>query len=328
MRTSCERSSPKFPLRTDLSCGCSSTRYQLYRGTRCGILTVLQYVESRIVRDDRVETRAAFDHVLHPIGRSDGVALVSAEDLLRSSRKVHCGLGVYGVGALITVHLVLATLAPQAVVLEIFASGSATVVAGTAVDQVVARVAVQLKVVALLTIYLVNRRVAVQVYIVSLFTVDLVCAFAAGESIVARSTEENVLACPAAHLVVTVTAVHLVSATTTFQIVSAEAAFDKVIAPRLAVQPEDVAGEAISRTDGFYHDAQNWREVEGLEPLPEPAALHRVVAVQGIDLVHPYGAGNLIGHLCAPAFVTWAGGASDHLCEGHPAAYHQRHHHS
>src|SRR5215204_3517113 len=272
MRTSCERSSPKFPLRTDLSCGCSSTRYQLYRGTRCGILTVLQYVESRIVRDDRVETRAAFDHVLHPIGRSDGVALVSAEDLLRSSRKVHCGLGVYGVGALITVHLVLATLAAQAVVLEIFASGSATVVAGTAGDQVVARVAVQLKVVAILAIYLVNRRVAVQVYIVSLFTVDLVCAVAAGQSIVARSTEENVVACPAAHLVVTVTAVHLVGAATTFHIVSAEAAFDKVIAPRPAPQPEDVAGEAIRRADRFYYDVENggrWRDWS-LCPSPSP----------------------------------------------------------
>lgn len=78
------------------------------------------------------------------------------------------------------------------------------------------------------------------------------------------------------------------------------------------MQPEDVAGEAIRRADRFYHDAQNWREVEGLEPLPEPvAALHRVVAAQGVDLVHPHGAGNLIGHLCALAFAIWTGGAGD-----------------
>ena len=110
--------------------------------------------------------------------------------------------------------------------------------------------------------------------------------------------------------------------------VSAEAAFDKVIAPRLAVQPEDVAGEPISAADGFYHDIEKWREVGRLEPLPEPvAALHRVVAAQGVDLVHPHGAGNLVGHLCALAFSIWTGGASDHLCEGHPAAYQQRHHH-
>jgi hypothetical protein len=161
-------------------------------------LTVQQDVESPIVRDDCVvEARSAVDHVLHPVGRRDGVVPIAAEDLLLSFREVHCGLGVYGVGALITVHLVLATLAAQAVVLEIFASRSATVVARPAGDQVVARVAVQLKVVAPLTIYLVNRRVAVQVYIVSFSTVDLVCAVAAGESIVARSTEENVVACPA-----------------------------------------------------------------------------------------------------------------------------------
>src|SRR5687768_14717368 len=138
---------------------------------------------------------------------------------------------------------------------------------------------------------------------------------------VARSTVEIVVAWPTAHLVVTITAVHRIGAATTFHRVSAEAAFDKVIAPRLAAQPKDVAGEPISAADGFYHDAQNWREVEGLEPLPEHvAALHRVVAVQGVDLIHPFSASNLIGLLCAPAFATWAGGASDHRCEGHPAA--------
>jgi hypothetical protein len=54
--------------------------------------------------------------------------------------------------------------------------------------------------------------------------------------------------------------------------------------------------------------------VERLEPLPEPvAALHRVVTAQGVDLVHPSGAGNLIGLFCAPAFAIWAGGAGDRL---------------
>ena len=62
---------------------------------------------------------------MHPVGRSDGVVPIAAEDLLRSSPKVHCGLGVYGVGAVLTVDLVLATLAAQAMVREIFASGSA-----------------------------------------------------------------------------------------------------------------------------------------------------------------------------------------------------------
>jgi hypothetical protein len=71
------------------------------------------------------------------------------------------------------------------VVLEIVFGGSATVVAGTAVEQVVATVAVQLEVVAPLTIYLVNQMVAVQVYIVSFSTVDPVFAFAAGESFIA-----------------------------------------------------------------------------------------------------------------------------------------------
>ncbi len=141
---------------------------------------------------------------------------------------------------------------------------------------------------------------------------DLVFAFAAGHSIVARSTVEIVVAWPTAHLVVTITAVHLVGAATTFHRVSAEAAFDKVIAPRPALQPEDVAGARISAVDGFYHDVENWREVEGLESLPEPiAALHRVVAAQGVDLIHPYGAGDLIGLFCAPAFAIWAGGAGD-----------------
>jgi hypothetical protein len=113
----------------DLSYGCSSgcrgTHYRPCRGTHCGILTVLPYVESCIVRDDRVETQAAVDLVNHPVGRSDGVVPIAAEDLLRSSRKVHCCLRVYGVGAVLTVHLVLAPLAAQTVVLEIFASGSA-----------------------------------------------------------------------------------------------------------------------------------------------------------------------------------------------------------
>jgi hypothetical protein len=50
--------------------------------------------------------------------------------------------------------------------------------------------------------------------------------------------------------------------------------------------------------------------VERLESLPEPvAALHRVVAAQGVDPVHPSGAGNLIGPFRAPAFAIWAGGA-------------------
>src|SRR5918999_4037539 len=155
----------------DLSCGCTSgcrdARYLLCRGTRCGILAIHQLVESPIVRDDRVQTQAAVDHVDQPVGRSDGVVSVSAEDLLTSSPKLNRGLCVYGVGANLTVHLVLATLAAQTVVLEIFASGSATVVAGTAVEQVVATVAVHLQVVALLTVYLVNLLVAVQVYIVS-----------------------------------------------------------------------------------------------------------------------------------------------------------------
>src|SRR5215216_5271082 len=52
-------------------------------------LTVQQDVESPIVRDDRVQTRAAVDHVFHPVGRSDGVVPIAAEDLLPSSRKVH-----------------------------------------------------------------------------------------------------------------------------------------------------------------------------------------------------------------------------------------------
>jgi hypothetical protein len=128
--------------------------------------------------------------------------------------------------------------------------------------------------------------------------VDLVFAFAAGQMFVARSTVEIVVAWPTAHLVVTITAVHRIGAATTFHRVSAEAAFDKVIAPRPAPH------ERISAADRFYHDVENWREVEGLEPLPEPvAALHRVVAAQGVDLIHPYGAGDLIGHLCAPPFA-------------------------
>src|SRR5215218_2017236 len=180
----------------DLSCGCSSechsTRYRLCRSTRCGILAIHHYVESPVVRDDRVETQPAVDLVLDPVGRSDGVVPISAEDLLRSSRKVHRGLGVYGVGPILTVHPVLAPLAAQAVVLEVFVSGSAAVVSGTAVEQVVATAAVQLKVVALLTMYLVDQIVAVQVYIVSQSTVDFVFAFAAGESFVARSTVESV----------------------------------------------------------------------------------------------------------------------------------------
>ena len=155
--------------------------------------------------------------------------------------------------------------------------------------------------------------VAVQIYIISFSTVDLVFAFAAGETFVARSTVESVVAWPAARLVVTVTTVHLVGATTTFHGVGAEAAFDKVIAPLPAVLPEDASGERISATDCFYHDAQNWRrEVEGLEPLPEPvAALHRVVATQGVDPVHPFGAGNLIGLFRAPAFAIWGSGTGD-----------------
>src|SRR5215204_5946919 len=52
-------------------------------------LTVQQDVESPIVRDDRVQTRAAVDHVFHPVGCSDGVVPIAAEDLLPSSRKVH-----------------------------------------------------------------------------------------------------------------------------------------------------------------------------------------------------------------------------------------------
>src|SRR5215210_6912563 len=67
----------------------SASRYRLCRGTRCGILTVLQYVESLIVRDDCVQTRAAVDLVFHPVGRSDGVVPIAAEDLLPSSPKVH-----------------------------------------------------------------------------------------------------------------------------------------------------------------------------------------------------------------------------------------------
>jgi hypothetical protein len=67
------------------------------------------------------------------------------------------------VGAVLTVYPVFATLAARAVVLEVVASGSAAVVAGTAVEQVVAMVAVELQVVAILTTYRVNRRVAVQV---------------------------------------------------------------------------------------------------------------------------------------------------------------------
>jgi hypothetical protein len=31
--------------------------------------------------------------------------------------------------------------------------------------------------------------------------------------------------------------------------------------------------------------------------------LHRVVAAQGVDLIHAYGAANLIGFVCAPAFA-------------------------
>jgi len=46
-----------------------------------------------------------------------------------------------------------------------------------------------------------------------------------------------------------------------------------------------------------------------MEPLLEPvAAFNRVVAAQGVDLVNPSGAGDLIGLSCAPAFAIWAGG--------------------
>src|SRR5215207_5418901 len=52
-------------------------------------LTVQQDVESPILRDDPVQTQAAIDDVDHPVGRSDGVVPIAAEDLLPSSRKVH-----------------------------------------------------------------------------------------------------------------------------------------------------------------------------------------------------------------------------------------------
>ena len=123
LRTSRERGSRMFPLGMDLSCGCSSG----CRGTRCGILAIYQLVEFPIVRDDRVETRAAVDLVDQPVGRSDGVVPIAAEELLLSSRKVHRGLRIYSVGAILTVHPVLAPLAAQAVVLEVFASGGAAV---------------------------------------------------------------------------------------------------------------------------------------------------------------------------------------------------------
>src|SRR5688572_12999753 len=117
------------------------------------MLTVLQgLVESLIVRDDRVVPFAAVDLVDQPVGRGDGVVIIAAEDLLRSSRKVHRGLGVYGVCAVLTPHLVLATLAAQAAIPEVVASGSTAVVAGPAVEFVVATVAVQLEVVALLAV--------------------------------------------------------------------------------------------------------------------------------------------------------------------------------
>src|SRR5215207_4237279 len=197
-------------------------------------------------------------------------------------------------------------------VLEVFAIGNATVVAGSAVKQVIARVAVYLQVVALLTVYLVDLLVAVQVYIVSFSTVDHVFAFGARDSFFARPTVESVVAWPAARRVVTLTAVRLVGATTTFHRVGAEAAFDEVIAPRRAPQPEDASGEYIGAADRFYHDVENWRrEVQGLEPLPEPvAALHRVVA-QGVYCVRSGGASDPIGRLCAPAFAIRVGGAGD-----------------
>jgi hypothetical protein len=73
-------------------------------------LAVHQYVESPIVRDDRVETQAAVHHVDQPVGRSDGVVSVSAEDFLPSSPKLHGGLRVYGVGANLTVRRIVARL--------------------------------------------------------------------------------------------------------------------------------------------------------------------------------------------------------------------------
>ena len=54
-------------------------------------LTVHQYVESPIVRDDRVDTQAALDLVDQPVGRGDGVVSVSAEDLLPGSPQLLLG---------------------------------------------------------------------------------------------------------------------------------------------------------------------------------------------------------------------------------------------
>jgi hypothetical protein len=67
-------------------------------------LTVEQYIEFRIVRIDFVHTQSAVDHVDQPVGRSDGVISVSAEDLLPSPIEFHRCLGVYGIGAVLTVY--------------------------------------------------------------------------------------------------------------------------------------------------------------------------------------------------------------------------------
>jgi hypothetical protein len=67
------------------------------------------------VRDDRVQPCAAVDHVFHPVGCGDGVVTLPAEDPLWSSSEARRQLGVYGVGAILTVDPVLAPFASQAV---------------------------------------------------------------------------------------------------------------------------------------------------------------------------------------------------------------------